>query len=378
MNMSAIHRYSRRFALLLPAVVCFVLPLPVPLAAIAADGPPAAPPPALVRTVPAEAGRLAPETTVTGTLFFDSLADVSAEISARVEAVHVRVGDRVAAGAPLVDLNHDFIDVDIARREAARDAVAARLEQARRDLKRYEQLHAEGAASVSTYEELLYCRDAQAAELRVQHAALDDARLRLKKCRVTAPFAALVVARPAAVGAWVDPGRAVARLGSLAEVFVRLPLAETLLPFNPAGSEIRLVHAASGAAVAGVVTGIDGQADLQTKNVFLRLHLSEPPALLAEHMSLTAAVAAGPPREVVFISRDALVNFQGGNFVYTVEDNAAAIVPVEIVGRDGGRVGVASPVLKPGMPVVVDGNERLRPGQPVRVAGNAAAAEQRP
>ena len=45
----------------------------------------------------------------------------------------------------------------------------------------------------------------------------------------------------------------------------------------------------------------------------------------------------------------------------------AAILPVNIVSYRGNRVGADNPHFVAGMPIVVDGNERLRPDQPVSV-----------
>ena len=44
-------------------------------------------------------------------------------------------------------------------------------------------------------------------------------------------------------------------------------------------------------------------------------------------------------------------------------------MPVHIVAFLGREVGVDDEHIKPGMTVVVDGNDRLRPDQPVKVVG---------
>jgi multidrug efflux pump subunit AcrA (membrane-fusion protein) len=69
------------------------------------------------------------------------------------------------------------------------------------------------------------------------------------------------------------------------------------------------------------------------------------------------------------IPRDALVKFQGKDFVYTVKEGKAAILPVNIVTYLGTTIGADNPHFATGMPIVTEGNERLRPDQPVVVAG---------
>ena len=76
----------------------------------------------------------------------------------------------------------------------------------------------------------------------------------------------------------------------------------------------------------------------------------------------------GPVNQSI-LKRAALVKFQGSDFVYTVKEGKAAIMPVSVVSYLGDRVAVSDPYIVPGMSVVVEGNERLRPDQPVVIAG---------
>ena len=86
-------------------------------------------------------------------------------------------------------------------------------------------------------------------------------------------------------------------------------------------------------------------------------------------MSATVYLPSGPQRKLSILKRAALVKFQGKDFVYTVKEDKAAILPVTVVSYLGDRVAVSDPYIVPGMSVVVEGNERLRPDQPVTVAG---------
>jgi multidrug efflux pump subunit AcrA (membrane-fusion protein) len=61
------------------------------------------------------------------------------------------------------------------------------------------------------------------------------------------------------------------------------------------------------------------------------------------------------------------VRFQNKEFVYTIKEGQAKILPINIVAVDGEYLGVDNPHIVPGMPIVVDGNERLKPDQAVTV-----------
>ena len=90
---------------------------------------------------------------------------------------------------------------------------------------------------------------------------------------------------------------------------------------------------------------------------------------VAENMSATVFIPTSPKRLLSIIPRDALIKFKGQDFVYTVKDDKAVILPVNIVTYLGDTVGADNPYFAAGMPVVIEGNERLQPDQPVVIAG---------
>ena len=88
---------------------------------------------------------------------------------------------------------------------------------------------------------------------------------------------------------------------------------------------------------------------------------------MLQNMAVDVHLPVADPKPLVMVNRDALVQFQGGQFVYVVDEGLAKLTPVEVAARDGERIGVVSEALSEGAEVVVDGNDRLRPDQPVQV-----------
>jgi multidrug efflux pump subunit AcrA (membrane-fusion protein) len=147
-----------------------------------------------------------------------------------------------------------------------------------------------------------------------------------------------------------------------------VPIAETLLQFITVNAKVPVVINAFNKEVEGTIEDLDPIADAKTKNVFLKVRI---PAItkVAENMSATVFIPTSSKRQLSIIPRDALVKFQGQDFVYTVKEGKAAILPVNIVTYLGNTVGADNPYFVPDMTVVVEGNERLRPDQPVIVGG---------
>ncbi|MGR8949927.1 MAG: efflux RND transporter periplasmic adaptor subunit [Gammaproteobacteria bacterium] len=139
-------------------------------------------------------------------------AQISAEIGARVEKLHVRVGDVVDSGGILANLDCASYDYRAAAERAKLAALNARIKLAGRRLKRTETL----ARQQSVADELLDERrselqilEAERGELRAQYslATLDGSR-----CVVSTAFRALVTERLAAEGEYLSIGDPILRV----------------------------------------------------------------------------------------------------------------------------------------------------------------------
>ncbi len=133
-------------------------------------------------------------------------AAVTAQISALIQTVHVDVGAAVSKGDLLVSLDDADARLAVDRALADLQALDAQIAQADARLKRGEGLVDSNFISA---DELLERRTAVSvlkANRVAQELAIRSARLNLSRTRVSAPFAATVVARSAQVGSLALPG----------------------------------------------------------------------------------------------------------------------------------------------------------------------------
>jgi RND family efflux transporter MFP subunit len=185
---------------------------------------------------------------------------------------------------------------------------------------------------------------------------------------ITAPFNGIVVVKNVDSGDWVQQGKHLVTLGSCDDLFVRVPVGERLVRFISPGEEVPVTINAFERQLTGTVEDLEPVADAKTKNIFVKVRIPSQ-AMVAENMSATVFLPTSKRQTLAIIPRDALIKFQGKDFVYTIKDGKASILPVNIVSYLAKTVAADNPYLAPGMPVVVEGNERLRPDQPVTVAG---------
>jgi len=118
--------------------------------------------------------------------------------------------------------------------------------------------------------------------------------------------------------------------------------------------------------IRGKFSGWVPFAELRSKAVYMKIVLPYEKGMV-ENMSAEVEIATAQPRQLLLIPRAALIQNQDANSVYTIKEGKAVMANIKIVSRVGDRIGIESQDLEAGMPVVVDGNDRLKPQQPVNI-----------
>lgn len=321
-------------------------------------------PPARVVTGKVQQKTIAKTLDAVGTLQFERLASLSPEVNGQVAEVLVKEGDKVEKGAPLFRLNRDFVNNDIATVKQQIAQVEIRLAKAKKDLARYETLFKQEAASAQEYDNMRLSMEDLAVQKSILQETLKMALLKHAKSVIYAPFNGVVLEKKVAAGNWVAPGSPLCLLGSLDDIYVKVPMAEKLLAFSKKGEKVDVTVTALGLTTRGTIAGYIPVADTATKNIFVKVKLPKMKSAV-QNMSATVAMPASAKQMMTLVPRDALVTFNGQTMVYTIKGGAATPLPVTVLSYVDGAAGIAPGPVTAGMDVVTDGNDRLRPGQPV-------------
>ena len=206
---------------------------------------------------------------------------------------------------------------------------------------------------------------------------------RLADFAVRAPFAGHVVATTAEVGEWVNEGGTIIDLVDDSKVDVVLDVPEDyLLALQAAkrsteASPVALRIDAAGAALETREITIVPSGDTLARTFPVRIRLDNPDGDIKPGMAAVAAVPTGNRGDAITVSKDALMRSDVGWFVYFDAGGVAAVAPVQVEFAAGDRVVIREGALRPGMRVVVEGNERVFPGQPLQaLQGTAESSEQ--
>lgn len=323
-------------------------------------------PPAKVVTTKVFEKDLAQTRPMVGVIDFNKIAGLSPEISGLIASQSIEEGVVVKKGAVLVQLNTDFVRKDIAIINQEILQLGITIQKTEKNLQRLKTLFSQNVATEKEYDDLDFSLKELFIQREILRVKLEKKELELAKSTLRAPFDGLVLAKYKAEGEWISPGVAVCRLGSINDVVVRVAVDEKLVAFVQPGLELSLTLTPLARQLTGRLVNRIPVADPKSKTFEINIAIPYFKGVI-QNMSARVDIPVSAKIRLKMIPRDALVRHQGKEFVYTVKEGRAKILPIHIVAMDGEYLGVDNPYIVAGMPVVIDGNERLQPDQAVTI-----------
>ncbi|MEH6389173.1 MULTISPECIES: efflux RND transporter periplasmic adaptor subunit [Pseudomonas] len=297
-----------------------------------------------------------------GTLRASETADITADITETVSAIHFDDGQRVDKGELLVSLTNS-------EQQAQLNEARATLADAERQLERTRGLVERRVLPQQELENWTRDRDIARAQLQAVEARLADRQIR-------APFDSVVGLRQISVGTLLTPGTLVARLHDDSQMKLDFSIPEIKLSqVAPGRTVIATTRAFPDASFRGEVTALDNEVDPATRSVEVRASLPNPEGVLRPGMLMSVRLR-GATREALVIPEEALLPLGSRQFVMLVNEKDGQLITerreVVIGTREPGIVEVEEG-LEAGQRVVTHGNFRVQSGQPIRII-----AEQQP
>ena len=280
-----------------------------------------------------------------------------------ITAVLFRDGQRVAAGAPLVQLQAREEDAGIIE-------ARAQVTQAQREYERYSALAEKGIAPRVTAEQ-------SETALATARASLAAAEARRGDRMIRAPFAGVLGLTTVTAGTLINPGAVIATLDDTDVIRVDFPVPERYLGVLRTGLPLTATaDAFGGEAFQGRIALIDTRINETTRAVTARAEFPNPGGRIRPGMLMRVAVAQGQRQSAAV--PEAAIQYEGqGAFVYRIvkgqRGSTAQRVEVETGAVEGGFVEIVSG-LSLGDKVVGGGLNRIQPNAPVTVGGGGRGA----
>jgi cobalt-zinc-cadmium efflux system membrane fusion protein len=281
-----------------------------------------------------------------------AVSEVDTPIGGRIAAVHVKLGDRVKAGDPLITVTSP--DAAAARASytaavAEHDAAAAELARQDKMVKSGVGVDSERAAAMAHLREI----DAELARARTTAGLLGGGDG--SSVVIRAPIAGTVISRSATVGSVAEPGGAsLLELGDPSSVWIIADVFDRDVGGVQVGAAVDVELASQRDLAHGhiVSVGSAATASLRTVPVFVSL---DAPADVRPGLFARVAIKA-PQGQAIAVPAEAVLIKDGRDYVVFVKtgDDIYARRPVKVGASIDGRVEIRDG-LKVGDQVVIKG-----------------------
>src|SRR6185437_5544964 len=303
---------------------------------------------------------------------------IKARVDTNIVGVHFRDGAHVNQGDLLFTLDGRAIQAQIEQTEGMVERDRAQLAGAERDVARYTDLVAKSATPVINLDNAKTQADVFRAAIKTDQGLLENLKVQLSYCTVTAAISGRISAANVKIGNFVRQADTapMATINQMAPVYVSFSVPQKNLP------DIRQAIAAETATIEAVVPGeqkhasgqvtmIENTVDMATGMATIRATMPNkdetlwPGTLVTTELTLREEESVVVPTAAVQVS-------QTGNFVFVIKDGAAKVQPVK-VDRIVDNFTVITSGLAGGETVATDGQLLLSNGTRVSVRPAKAA-----
>lgn len=319
-----------------------------------------------VATAPVRLGSVSTVITASGSIEARRSTGVGAQVTGRLLAIFVDVGDQVEAGAPLFQLDPRPYEIGAAEARAGHALARAESRQARDEAARATKLAerkmmAEQQHRRQRTNALVAAARVEQAEARLQRAMHD-----LERTLVRAPYAGSIVERRSDEGAMVTlssgPVVVLQETGQLEAV---LDIPEASRAVVRPGDPVRLRVEGRPDPLTAHVLAVSDRIDPDTRTYRIRVPVDDPTHSIKAGAFVRAELEPTARPGVLVIDRDAILAREGRTFVFRVSNGTAELVPVRLGVRGTSEVELLEGV-GPGDRVVVgEAVQRLESGTPV-------------
>jgi RND family efflux transporter MFP subunit len=220
-------------------------------------------------------------------------------VLARIEEVRVRAGSNVDEGDVLLVLDARDLRARAREAEEALRSSEARLDLARREHARAEELVGTGVAPQRRLDETISALRAAQAEVAGRKEARDEAQTAASFAEIRSPVGGRVIDRLGEPGDTAVPGRPLLRIYDPTLLRVEAPVRESLAVRLSVGDTLRVEIPALGGPVEGRIDEIVPFAERGARTLLVKVSLPRTDARLFAGMFARVAIPAGERRRLL-------------------------------------------------------------------------------
>jgi RND family efflux transporter MFP subunit len=293
---------------------------------------------------------------------------ISAEVSGILTRYDVDVGSKVDRGEVLATLDDADYTLALKEAEANLQAARVRLPVEKNAFTRAQNLLPDKAITPELYDQAEAGYKAARALVEQLETTVAQARRRLGKTRISAPFSGHVTHRFVELGQHVAVGDPVMQVADMKSMRVKIYINELdYVHVDKEDPVTVMVEAFSQTPVAGRVDKIGIQADARTNTFEIEILVDNPDFALKAGLTARVDIRTDVIPGAVMIPQASVLFRETRKEVFVIDENDSAVVREVKLGRmDGSLVRVLEGVMS-GDKLVVAGGQYLKPGDRVKV-----------
>ncbi len=337
--------------------------------------------PVQVRAVELQRGelRVVVNATTTSTVRSEFEVTLSAQRTGRITELAVREGDRVAKGAVVARLD---LTEESVQSESVLAQSAATFQEAERNYRRAEELHAKGLIA---QQELDTSRRAFEVARTQHEAAAEDLKVRRGYSVIRAPFDGIIANRYAESGELLLPGKQIVMIVDPDRIYVLATIDEVDVGRLRIGQEVQItVDAFPGEQFRGRIGRISpivSGGKLETRTADVWIYFAKKDRRLKPGMSADIEILIAALTDVLAVPTQAIIDRSGAKQVYLADAPAlrpgirskVALRPVEVGESNWVLTEIRSGAGPGALVVTTPGAEGLRDGATVVLERDEAA-----
>jgi membrane fusion protein, multidrug efflux system len=305
-------------------------------------------------------------------------ANIKSRVDGQIMQVNVREGQNVKRGELLAVIDPRPFQVQLEQMQAQLFKDQATLRDAKLNLDRYTTLIPSGSIAQQQVDTQKATVDQLDGQVRTDEAQIDNAKLQITYCHITAPFAGRIGLRQ------VDPGNIV-HASDTTPMLILTQLQPIAVIFTLPADQLQTVakHMKNTALqvdaysrdnqtklASGKLQTIDNQIDQTTGTAKLKAVFDNADNQLWPNQFVNASLLLETRKNSTVLPTAAILRGPQGTFVYALKPDKTVEARTVAISLTQGNITTITSGLNPGDMVVTDGQDKLQTGSKVEPRNN--------